>query len=575
VTDVAASALADALRDRYVLERELGRGGMATVYLAHDLKHDRKVALKVLHPELAATLGPERFLREIHTTARLQHPHILPVLDSGEDARQLWYTMPFVMGESLRDRLRREVQLPIETAIELAKQVALALDYAHREGVIHRDLKPENILLADGQALVADFGVAKAVNTAGEGQLTETGMTLGTPMYMSPEQASADRHLDQRTDLYALGCVLYEMLAGQPPFVGVTARAIIARHVLDPVPSLRSVRPTVPEFIEAAIIRALAKVPADRFATALELSEALTTGAEVTQWKETPRSYKRSLFSLRVAGMIGVTALVLFVWHGDSLFRRRAQPGPRVLVVLPFRNLGSPTDQYFADGLTEELTTRLAGLPGLQVIAPTTAALYGPQPPSLRKLGKELGAGYVLQGSVRWERDRTPGSPGRLRVTSQLIQLPDENHRWAKVYEADLTEVFGVQSRIAEEVVQSLNLALGAPAQAALTQGGTHQPEAYDFYLRGNEYLGRSNGETDLRSAVSLYRQAVALDPAFAEAQARLSRAHVQIYWHYFDHTEARLRLAKAAADAGRARAPDLPETQVARGDYHNRGELN
>src|SRR5215216_321499 len=225
----ADSPLTNALTGRYTIERELGRGGMATVYLARDLRHDRPVALKIMRPELAATLGPERFLREVRTTARLQHPHILPVLDSGETQGQLWYTMPYVRGESLRDRLRRESQLPVETALELARQIALALDCAHREGVVHRDLKPENILLSDGQALVADFGVAKAFEAGGE-RLTETGLAVGTPIYMAPEQASGGV-VDARSDIYTLGSVLYEMLAGEPPFSGPTAQAIIAHQL--------------------------------------------------------------------------------------------------------------------------------------------------------------------------------------------------------------------------------------------------------------------------------------------------------------------------------------------------------
>jgi eukaryotic-like serine/threonine-protein kinase len=226
------ATLQEALRDRYALERELGRGGMATVYLARDLRHDRPVALKVLHPELATTLGPERFLREIRLAARLQHPHILSVYDSGEAAGRLWFTMPYVEGESLRDRLRREGQLPVADTVRLTREVALALDFAHRHGAVHRDIKPENILLVDGQALVADFGIARAVG-AGDERLTETGLSLGTPAYMSPEQAAADKNVDARTDIYSLGIVLYEMLAGEPPFTAPTAQAMMARRMLE------------------------------------------------------------------------------------------------------------------------------------------------------------------------------------------------------------------------------------------------------------------------------------------------------------------------------------------------------
>ena len=240
--------LAEALRDRYALERELGRGGMATVYLAHDLKHDRSVALKVLHPELASVLGPERFQREIRLAARLQHPHILTVLDSGDAAGQLWFTMPFVEGESLRDRLSRERQLAVEDALRIAREAAQGLQYAHEHGVIHRDVKPENILLTkDGSTLVADFGIARASGGARDARLTETGMAIGTPAYMSPEQASGDQTLDPRTDVYSLGGVLYEMLAGEPPFTGPTVQAIIAKRLTQPVPSVRQTRPTVPQ----------------------------------------------------------------------------------------------------------------------------------------------------------------------------------------------------------------------------------------------------------------------------------------------------------------------------------------
>src|ERR1700741_3145900 len=269
-------ALRDALADRYALERELGRGGMAVVYLAHDLRHDRPVALKVLLPELAASLGPERFQREIHLAARLQHPHILTMLDSGEAAGRLWFTMPFVEGESLRDRLRRERQLPVDDALRIAVEAARALDYAHKHGVIHRDIKPENILLtSDGSTLVADFGIARALG--GDDGLTQTGFAVGTPAYMSPEQAAGDRALDARTDIYSLACVLYEMLAGEPPYTGPNPQALLARRPSEPGPPLRTTR-DVPPAIEQTVIRALAKAPVDRFSTAGELAQALQSG---------------------------------------------------------------------------------------------------------------------------------------------------------------------------------------------------------------------------------------------------------------------------------------------------------
>ena len=270
------SRIADALADHYRLENEIGAGGMATVYLAEDLRHDRRVAVKVLRPELAAVIGAERFLAEIKLTANLQHPHILPLFDSGEADSFLYYVMPFVEGESLRDRLRREKQLPVDDAIRIACEVASALDYAHRHGVIHRDIKPENILLHDGRALVADFGIALAASKAGGTRMTETGMSLGTPHYMSPEQAMGEREITARSDVYSLGAVLYEMLTGDPPFTGSTAQAVVARVVTESPRPLFPQRHTIPPHVEAAVLTALEKLPADRFATAAQFADALT-----------------------------------------------------------------------------------------------------------------------------------------------------------------------------------------------------------------------------------------------------------------------------------------------------------
>ena len=265
-----------ALADRYRIEREVGAGGMAIVYLAQDLRHGRRVAAKVLRPELAAVIGAERFLAEIKTTAHLQHPHILPLFDSGEADAYLFYVMPFVEGETLRNRLTREKQLPVADAVRIATEVASALGYAHRHGVVHRDIKPENILIHDGQALVADFGIALAASKASGSRMTETGMSLGTPHYMSPEQAMGEREITARSDIYALGVVLYEMLTGEPPFTGNTAQAVVARVLTESPRSLVTQRHTIPRYVEAAVLTALEKLPADRFATAAEFAEALT-----------------------------------------------------------------------------------------------------------------------------------------------------------------------------------------------------------------------------------------------------------------------------------------------------------
>jgi eukaryotic-like serine/threonine-protein kinase len=325
----SAVALAEALRDRYALERELGAGGMATVFLARDLKHHRPVALKVLRAELAAVIGAKRFLQEIETTANLQHPHILPLHDSGEVGGTAYYVMPYVEGESLRDRLRREKQLPIEVAVRIATEVASALDYAHRKGVIHRDIKPENILLHEGQALVADFGIALALSAAGGTRMTETGLSLGTPHYMSPEQAMGEREITGRSDVYALGCVLYEMLTGDPPFTGSTAQAIVAQVVTESPRPMIPRRHTIPAHIEAAVLRALEKLPADRFVTPAEFAQALAAApAQVTRVSAAAAPTRRSL----AVPWTPVLALALLLAAGLAWYFGRPRSGAKALV---------------------------------------------------------------------------------------------------------------------------------------------------------------------------------------------------------------------------------------------------
>ncbi|MGE0354136.1 MAG: protein kinase [Gemmatimonadales bacterium] len=324
-----ATRLQTALAGRYRIERELGAGGMATVYLAHDIRHDRKVALKVLRPELAAVIGAERFLAEIKTTANLQHPHILPLHDSGEADSFLYYVMPFVEGESLRDRLSREKQLPVDDAIRIATQVASALDYAHRHGVIHRDIKPENILLHDGSALVADFGIALAMSTAGGSRMTETGMSLGTPHYMSPEQAMGEREITARSDVYALGAVTYEMLTGDPPFTGSTAQAVVARVVTEAPRPLRAQRHTIPPHVENAVLTALEKLPADRHASAAQFSEALTNPA-LTGARSAAAAGRRTGWRERAAPLVVPLAVLALIAVAVAVWALTRTPAPQV-----------------------------------------------------------------------------------------------------------------------------------------------------------------------------------------------------------------------------------------------------
>jgi eukaryotic-like serine/threonine-protein kinase len=528
--------LQSALTGRYTIERQLGRGGMATVYLARDLKHDRLVALKVLHPDLAAALGAERFLREIRLAARLQHPHVLSVHDSGGAADgELWFTMPYVEGESLRARLEREGQLPVGDALRIAREAAEALDYAHRHGVIHRDVKPENILLAEDHCLLADFGIARGLQEGD--RLTETGMAVGTPAYMSPEQASGERALDARTDIYALGCVLYEMLAGHPPFLGSSAREIVARHTLDPVPPLRTGRPDLPAAVERAAFKALAKTPADRFPTAGAFRDALTAGPAVSSSRWWARR------SARFAAAAAVLALgaVLF-WHRPIGGDTRSRGPSRSIAVLPFANLSSDqSDQYFSDGMSEELITALHAVPGLRVAARTSAFAFRGRNVKASEIGKELNVATLLEGSVR-----RAGS--RVRVNAQLIDAVGGYQLWAEEYERDIKDVFAVQDEISRSIVQALQVTLAEATPTPLVPRSTASPEAHDLYLKGRYFFGLRIEPGLLRRSAEYFEQAVQADSLYASAYSGLSDASsVLAIWGYDAPREGFSR-AKAAA---------------------------
>jgi serine/threonine-protein kinase len=550
--------LADALRDRYTLERELGRGGMATVYLARDLKHDRDVALKVLRPELAAVLGAERFLQEIRISARLDHPHILTLIDSGAADSFLFYVLPFVRGESLRDKLSREKQLGVEEALAITKQVASALDYAHRQGVVHRDIKPENILIQEGEAVVADFGIALAVREAAGPRLTESGLSLGTPQYMSPEQATGGRELDARSDVYSLAAVLYEMLAGEPPHTGPTVRAVIAKLLTERPTRIRTVRDTVPEGIDTAVAKALAKVPADRFGGAAEFAAALTVrGAGPTAgWQR-----RRVAVAASIAGAVALAAFAA-VWHPWRRPARATAPVADVasVAVLPFENLtGNPSDQYLSDGMTEEVIGQLAQVGGLKVISRTSIEALKGTHLTLRQIADTLGVRHILEGSVRH-------AGNRIRVAADLIDATTDAHVWASSYDRDLTDVFAVQEEIARHVADSLVSTVGVrPPIGRVAR--TEQPGAYEAYLSGRSLMYRRTRD-GLRGALAQFQRAIAQDSAYAPAYAGL--ASVYFLWAFYaypgiDFYEADGR-ALAMADRAIALDADLAEAYAARG---------
>lgn len=549
--------LGAALSGRYRIERELGAGGMATVYLAQDLKHHRQVAIKVLKPELAAILGPERFLLEIELAARLNHPHILPLFDSGEAHGFLYYVMPYVDGESLRDRLNREKQLPVEEVAQIGREVADGLSYAHSLGIVHRDIKPENILLSGGHAVVADFGIARAVTAAGGQRLTETGLVVGTPTYMSPEQATATRGPDGRSDIYSLGCVVYELLAGEPPFTGATREALLARKSLDAVPNLRVVRETVPGGMEAAIAKALAKAPADRFATALQFAEALEQEAAAPAAARVVAPGRRAMRIATSGVAVGMVVLGVGWWAlaGSGAFT----PGIQSLAVLPLDNLsGDPEQQYFVDGMHEAVIGELAQIRALQkVISRTSAMRYRGTEKSVPAIAGELRVDAVVVGSVLWVGDR-------VRITLQLVEGREDRHLWAESYERDLRDVLALQAEVAWAVAREIEVALSPAARdtlgAAEGRGTVRRPDrdAYDAYLKGRYHFARW-GEEAFRTAIRYYQEAISKDSTFARAHAALAEVLFQPATH--DHERGRVAARNAVA-----LDPTLPEAQAALG---------
>ncbi len=475
-----------ALAGRYRIQRELGQGGMAKVFLAQDLKYDRTVAVKVLRPELAAEVGPTRFLREIQIAARLHHPHILPLYDSDQADGLVYYVMPWIEGETLRERIARERQLPIGDALQIAREVSDALSYAHSCNVVHRDIKPANILLEAGHALVADFGIARAV---GAGEST-TGQIVGTASYMSPEQVDGSQYLDGRSDIYSLGCVVFEMLVGEPPFRGSTVTAVIANRLSGPVPSARAFREMVPEAVDAAVRKALATLPADRFSTAAQFAEALGTPATVA----------------------------IAVGAAQAMVQEVVIAGKSV-AVLPFENMSTdPENEYFSDGITDDIIAQLSKISALKVISRTSSMQYKKTTKKITAIAQELGVGAILEGSVR------KAGP-RVRIVAHLVDPKTEKHLWGDTFDRQLTDIFEVQSEVAQQITGALSVALSPEEKQRVEKRATEDIDAYNLYLLGRFHANKWS-EADVLKAIECFQGAIAKDPSYAVAYAGLADAY-------------------------------------------------
>ncbi|HEX6314736.1 MAG TPA: protein kinase, partial [Gemmatimonadaceae bacterium] len=474
--DVPA-ALRDALAGRYTIDAEIGRGGMATVYGADDLRHGRRVAIKVLRPELTATLGAERFLREIGIAARLTHPHIVPLLDSGTADGLLYYVAQYVPGGSLRGRLKQEGPLPVRDALRIAEEVGAGLDFAHRSGIVHRDVKPENILFADGHAVLTDFGIART-NSARSDFRTDEGLIIGTPEYMSPEQASGEEQLTGASDIYSLACVVYEMLTGQAPFSGGPAQAIVARHVSMVPPSARVIRPEVPEGVVRALGRALAKDPRERFGS---------IGAFITALEDDP------------ATPVGARL--------------------RSIAVLPFVNASpDPENEYLSDGITDELIDALSKVKGLRVASRTSVFGLKGKLQDVRAVGAMLGVSAVIEGTVRRAGDR-------LRIQAQLSSTDDASLLWSQRFDRTLQDVFALQDEIAHTIVDALRATTFADLSEPLPQRYAGNANAYGLYLKGR-YEWNKRTQEGVATGIRYFEQAVAEDPRYAPAYVGLADSY-------------------------------------------------
>ncbi|HYU52232.1 MAG TPA: protein kinase, partial [Gemmatimonadaceae bacterium] len=493
-----------ALAGRYEIGREIGQGAFATVYLANDSRHERQVALKVLNADPGSEIGELRFIREIRTLARLQHPNILPLHDSGHVEALLYYLMPYVSGETLRARIDRERQVPIDAAVQISCESADALSYAHRQGVIHRDIKPENILLSGGHAIIADFGIARAIDLAGVQALTRTGMGgPGTPAYMSPEQLLGDRQLDGRSDIYSLGCVLYEMLVGKPPFAGKEG---FVKRFTEPAPAPSSLRKDVPDWLDAVVGKALARNPEQRYSRAEELVRDLSRQPSV----------ERASVAI-VSDAIGLSDKASGRSKQVSDSRDTEQPS---IAVLPFANMSaSPDNEYFSDGMTEDIVNALSRIPTLKVVARTSTFSLKGKSLGVAEIGQLLNVKTILEGSVR-RMDQ------RVRISAQLVNTSDGYQIWSERYDRDLEDVFKIQDEIARNIVDQLKLKLTPAEHQALGKRHTDNVEAYELYLRGRHSWHRWNVKGTLEKAIHHYEAALAKDPDYALAYSGLADAY-------------------------------------------------
>lgn len=522
--------LTEALGETYAFERELHGGAMSRLFVANDKILGRRVAVKVLSRELAAEIKTERFRLEIQLAARLQHPHIVPLLQSGEVHGILYYTMPFIEGESLRTRLDREGALPLSEALRILRHVASAISYAHRNGVVHRDIKPDNVLLTDEFALVADFGVARALSASvsqGDSRLTSSGVALGTPTYMAPEQALADPEIDHRADIYAFGVLAYEVLTGAPPFKGKSAQATLAAHVVQAPEPIESKREGIPPAIAAMVMQCLEKKAPDRPQSAGDLIPVFDS-ASASQSNPTlaatgasvPAVHPKKKIWPWIGTIAGVVLVIGVAWSATARMRGNAGNDFTSVAVLPLVNVGgNPADEYFSDGMTDELSNALAKLPGVKVASRTSAYSFKGKNATVEDIGKALKVNTVLEGTVK--RDGA-----KLKVTARLTNVRDGLSLWSNEYERDSGDVFQVQDEVAQAIAQQLKVQLGTRAATFSSDSrGTQDPTAYDNYLRG-KYFFNARGADNLRRSVAYFDSAAAHDNRFARAYAATAMAY-------------------------------------------------